>query len=411
MTVDTTGIEQLIREISFLEASGQADPNAPAESLCDLFARTNPDLLDSLLEVMNSGCCHQHPADIDDNASTGAPSTTAGGSTAGLLSSDDLASSHSSYEYSTHHLGRSSPTPSLASDSDLLRRQSAGYQQQSAAMGLNNNGSNGSPGPMVPVNVEELLRTGNDKRTTVMIKRIPRRYTVAMLRDEIDRRCPALRNGGYDLLYLPVDTAKVANRGYAFINFRSPKHVLVFASAFQNYEWPGQRAHGPHQPANGEVKECEIYFAHIQGREETIRSVDPTGNKNTTSPAYQSIGDDKCWVLGYNEPPGGFQHSRRGSNKSRNNNNLMSYTMRSATSGYPSSHRRSRNDQCIVCGGSVSAGTCICAYYRAASTNGLSSQQSVSGRLSPMVDAYQFSVNSPEFIPASASSSSDYRFY
>ncbi|KAF4719489.1 hypothetical protein FOZ62_016272, partial [Perkinsus olseni] len=192
---------------------------------------------------MNSGCCHhQQPADIDDNASTGAPSTTAGGSTAGLLSSDDLASSHSSYEYSTHHLGRSSPTVSLASDSDLLRRQSAGFQQQSAAMGLNNNGSNGSPGPMVPVNVEELLRTGNDKRTTVMIKRIPRRYTVAMLRDEIDRRCPALRNGGYDLLYLPVDTAKVANRGYAFINFRSPKHVLVFASAFQNYEWPGQRA-------------------------------------------------------------------------------------------------------------------------------------------------------------------------
>lgn len=260
-----------------------------------------------------------------------------------------------------------------------------------------------------------------------------------MLRDEIDRRCPALRNGGYDLLYLPVDTAKVseprmptclpphsclfqvANRGYAFINFRSPKHVLVFASAFQNYEWPGQRAHGPHQPANGEVKICEIYFAHIQGREETIRSVDPTGNKNATSPAYQSIGDDKCWVLGYNEPPGGFQHSRRASNN-KSRNLMSSYSLRplAGVLGYPSSsHRRSRNDQCIVCGGSVSAGTCVCAYYRAAASNGLSSssttiaqQTAMADRLSPMVDSHHFSVNSPEFIPASASSlSPDYRFY
>ncbi|KAF4657598.1 hypothetical protein FOL47_008380 [Perkinsus chesapeaki] len=404
MTVDTTGIEQLVKEISFLEASGQADPNAPADSLCDLFARTNPDLLDSLVEVMNS-CSH-----IDDNASTAAPSTASPGP--GLLSSDS--------DLNAHYFqlgGRFPPAPaSVVSDSELAYRrqqQQSLYHQQATT-----NNSNGSSGPMVPVNVEELLRTGNDTRTTVMIKRIPRRYTVAMLRDEIDRRCPALKNGGYDLLYLPVDTAKVANRGYAFINFRSPKHVLVFASAFQNYEWPGQRAHGPHQPANGEVKICEIYFAHIQGREETIRSVDPTGNKNATSPAYQSIGDDKCWVLGYNEPPGGFQHTRRGSNKARNF--MSSYGMgnNSSRSGYSS--RRSRNDQCMVCGGSPSSGTCICAYYRAnASLSSLTHAQinqlaAASSAASPMVDPYQFSINSPEFIPASASSSaspSDYRFY
>mmetsp|Transcript_21357 Transcript_21357/g.18196 ORF Transcript_21357/g.18196 Transcript_21357/m.18196 type:complete len:88 (-) Transcript_21357:61-324(-) len=41
-------------------------------------------------------------------------------------------------------------------------------------------------------------------------------------------------------------------------------------------------------------------------------------------------------------------------------------------------------------------------------------QGAASSAASPMVDPYQFSINSPEFIPASASSSaspSDYRFY
>ncbi|KAF4698158.1 hypothetical protein FOZ63_013550 [Perkinsus olseni] len=152
---------------------------------------------------------------------------------------------------------------------------------------------------MERVEVDALLNNDSERRTTVMIKKIPRRFTVSTLRDLIEKECPALQNGGYDLLYLPVDTAKVANRGYAFINFTTPRYLLVFTLVFQGYEWFPQRKRRTEGLNN--TKACEIYFAHIQGKEATIRSVDPTGSKRSNSPNYESIGDDKVWILGFTD--------------------------------------------------------------------------------------------------------------
>ncbi|KAF4670787.1 hypothetical protein FOZ61_008803 [Perkinsus olseni] len=146
-----------------------------------------------------------------------------------------------------------------------------------------------------PLNRGKDLPNSGEGKTTVMIKRIPRTYTVAMLRDELEAACPMMKNGGYDLLYLPVDTAKISNRGYAFVNFTSHECLCAFVASMRNRPW--QRF------SPGSKRCAEIYFAHIQGREETIRNVDPTGSKNTTSPAYQSIGDENVWVMGFNIEP------------------------------------------------------------------------------------------------------------
>ncbi|KAF4657599.1 hypothetical protein FOL47_008381 [Perkinsus chesapeaki] len=146
-----------------------------------------------------------------------------------------------------------------------------------------------------PLNRSKDLPNSSEGKTTVMIKRIPRTYTVAMLRDELEAACPMMKHGGYDLLYLPVDTAKISNRGYAFVNFTSHECLCAFVASMRNRPW--QRF------SPGSKRCAEIYFAHIQGREDTIRNVDPTGSKNTTSPAYQSIGDENVWVMGFNIEP------------------------------------------------------------------------------------------------------------
>ncbi len=46
------------------------------------------------------------------------------------------------------------------------------------------------------------IQSGDETRTTLMIKQIPRRYTLELLRREIDRTLG--QAGLYDLLYLPV---------------------------------------------------------------------------------------------------------------------------------------------------------------------------------------------------------------
>ncbi len=55
---------------------------------------------------------------------------------------------------------------------------------------------------------------GEDKRTTLMIKNIPNKYTQKMLLATIDEDF----RGQYDFFYLPIDFKNKCNVGYAFIN-------------------------------------------------------------------------------------------------------------------------------------------------------------------------------------------------
>lgn len=66
------------------------------------------------------------------------------------------------------------------------------------------------------------------KRTTLMIKNIPNKYTKKMLLKEIETAF----SDKYDFFYLPIDFNNNCNMGYAFINFKHVDEVKKFHRDF-----------------------------------------------------------------------------------------------------------------------------------------------------------------------------------
>ncbi|KDP21197.1 hypothetical protein JCGZ_21668 [Jatropha curcas] len=94
--------------------------------------------------------------------------------------------------------------------------------------------------------------SGEDTRTTLMIKNIPNKYTSKMLLAAIDEN----HKGTYDFLYLPIDFKNKCNVGYAFINMLSPSHIIPFYEAFNGKKW---------EKFNSE-KVASLAYARIQGK-------------------------------------------------------------------------------------------------------------------------------------------------
>ncbi|XP_077250961.1 protein MEI2-like 2 [Tasmannia lanceolata] len=94
--------------------------------------------------------------------------------------------------------------------------------------------------------------SGEDTRTTLMIKNIPNKYTSKMLLAAIDEN----HRGTYDFLYLPIDFKNKCNVGYAFINMISPSHIIPFYQAFNGKRW---------EKFNSE-KVASLAYARIQGK-------------------------------------------------------------------------------------------------------------------------------------------------
>ncbi|KAG2490810.1 hypothetical protein HYH03_010732 [Edaphochlamys debaryana] len=96
------------------------------------------------------------------------------------------------------------------------------------------------------------IRSGEDKRTTLMVKNIPNKYTQKMLLATIDEQF----KGCYDFFYLPIDFKNKCNVGYAFINMINPFDIIALVERFNNRRW---------ERFNSE-KVCSISYARIQGR-------------------------------------------------------------------------------------------------------------------------------------------------
>ncbi|KAG0490990.1 hypothetical protein HPP92_007853 [Vanilla planifolia] len=94
--------------------------------------------------------------------------------------------------------------------------------------------------------------SGDDTRTTLMIKNIPNKYTSEMLLVAIDEN----HGGAYDFFYLPIDFKNKCNVGYAFINLLSPFHIISFYQAFNGKKW---------EKFNSE-KVASLAYARIQGK-------------------------------------------------------------------------------------------------------------------------------------------------
>jgi len=97
------------------------------------------------------------------------------------------------------------------------------------------------------------IEDGKDKKTTVMVRNIPNKYTQKMLLAEIDEEL----KGKYDFFYLPIDFKNKCNVGYAFMNLTDPLWILTLYKCFNGRRWSHFNS--------GKI--CEITYARIQGKE------------------------------------------------------------------------------------------------------------------------------------------------
>ena len=102
------------------------------------------------------------------------------------------------------------------------------------------------------VRFQFLWPAGEDRRTTIMLKNIPNKYTQKMLLATIDEEF----RGTYDFFYLPIDFKNKCNVGYAFINLLRPETIVPLAQRFNRKKW---------ERFNSE-KVCHITYARIQVR-------------------------------------------------------------------------------------------------------------------------------------------------
>ncbi|CAG9334040.1 unnamed protein product [Blepharisma stoltei] len=103
----------------------------------------------------------------------------------------------------------------------------------------------------------DTILSGEEKRTTIMIKNIPNKYTQQMLLDSIDKHFAKT----YDFFYLPIDFKNKCNVGYAFINFLDPYTIIEFYKEYNGKRW---------ERFNSE-KICALAYARIQGRQGLIQ--------------------------------------------------------------------------------------------------------------------------------------------
>ncbi|CAL0304257.1 unnamed protein product [Lupinus luteus] len=111
------------------------------------------------------------------------------------------------------------------------------------------------------------------EETTVMIRNIPNKYTRDSLVDYLEKQC-MLENhkaednesGGsgkdcivlaFDFVYLPIDFKSGLNKGYAFVNFTSPKGAWKFNMTASNMKWDLFQSH----------KIRKVVAARLQGKE------------------------------------------------------------------------------------------------------------------------------------------------
>ncbi len=103
------------------------------------------------------------------------------------------------------------------------------------------------------INLENII-IGKDKRTTLMLRNIPNKYTLQNLVDEIN---PSFI-GKYDYINLPIDYERKLNLGYAFINFNDPFHVVLFHEHYYNKKWSKYRSD----------KKIDLNYAEKQGKKD-----------------------------------------------------------------------------------------------------------------------------------------------
>jgi len=123
----------------------------------------------------------------------------------------------------------------------------------------NNNNNNGEEeNNNLSLSIDD-VRTGRDRRTSLMVRNIPNKYTQRMLLSEF-------ADAGHgptrmDFFYLPIDFKNKCNRGYAFVNFVDPSDIVPFVLEYGGRGW---------RRFNSD-KVCDVTYARIQGKAAMLR--------------------------------------------------------------------------------------------------------------------------------------------
>ena len=112
----------------------------------------------------------------------------------------------------------------------------------------NNNSSNDNK-----IKIDDII-IGKEKRTTLMLRNIPNKYTLNNVIEEIDRSFW----GKYDYINLPIDYERKLNLGYAFINFVDPMHIILFYETYHLKKWSKYKSD----------KKMDMSYADKQGKKD-----------------------------------------------------------------------------------------------------------------------------------------------
>jgi hypothetical protein len=134
------------------------------------------------------------------------------------------------------------------------------------------------------------IAQGIDKRTTLMIRNIPNKFTQQMLLDLVN----STHHGEFDFFYLRMDFRNHCNVGYAFINFIDTASIITFAHKHVGRKWctslleklqlPSVAEEAAFRSKFGSDKVCRLSYANIQGktalmekfRNSSVMEKDPT---------------------------------------------------------------------------------------------------------------------------------------
>ena len=108
------------------------------------------------------------------------------------------------------------------------------------------------------IHIENILKS-KDKRTTLIIRNIPNRYTISLLLQELNKNY----YHKYDVVYLPQDYINNSNLGFGFINFLEHMYLIMFYEEFVGKKWNCFNSN----------KRCQLAYSKYQGKNELTKYI------------------------------------------------------------------------------------------------------------------------------------------
>ncbi|XP_033148305.1 protein MEI2-like 2 isoform X5 [Brassica rapa] len=147
------------------------------------------------------------------------------------------------------------------------------------------------------------IATGDDTRTTLIIKNIPNKYTYMMLVAEIDEK----HKGDYDFLCLPIEFK--CNMGYAFVNMVSPLHIVPFQQTFNGKVWENFNSGKVASLAYAEIQGKSALASYMQNPQVSHYNDDDGQDSNDQKQPFSSI-----WNITTPDPDWSYTNSRENIN-------------------------------------------------------------------------------------------------